>query len=78
MPAFGRYKCLRGQGSGTRHASWLLDLLGKGIESALVYPSALVAEPWQLSSEMFSGIDPEARAAELALIPSIQVPSPSF
>lgn len=57
---------------------WLLDLLGKGIASALVDPSALVAEPWQLSSEMSSGIDPEARAAEPALVPSIQVLSPSF
>lgn len=59
-------------------ARLLLDMLGKGIESALVNPSALVAEPWQASSEMFSGIDPEALAVEPALVPSIQVLSPSF
>ncbi|KAF8031287.1 hypothetical protein BT93_D0479 [Corymbia citriodora subsp. variegata] len=45
---------------------------GPGIESALVNPSALVAEPWQVSNEMFTGIDPEGLAVEPALVPSIQ------
>lgn len=54
-------------------ARLLLDMLGKGIESALVNPSALVSEPWQQSGESLSGIDPEAMAVEPALVSSIQV-----
>lgn len=54
-------------------ARLLLDMLGKGIESALLNPSALVSEPWQASAEMLSGIDSEAMAVEEALAPSIQV-----
>lgn len=54
-------------------ARLLLDMLGKGIESALIDPSALLLEPWQASAEMLSGIDPEAMSVEAALVPSIQV-----
>lgn len=54
-------------------ARLLLDMLGKGIESALINPSALISEPWHASGETLSGIDPEAMAVEPALIPSIQV-----
>lgn len=54
-------------------ARLLLDMLGKGIESALVNPSALVQEPWQESGETLSGIDAEAIAVEPALVLSIQV-----
>lgn len=54
-------------------ARLLLDMLGKGIESALINPSALLSEPWHASGETLSGIDPEAMAVEPALIPSIQV-----
>lgn len=54
-------------------ARLLLDMLGKGIESALLNPSALVAEPWQASGETLSNIDPEAMAVEPSLVPSIQV-----
>lgn len=54
-------------------ARLLLDMLGKGIESALTNPSALVPEPWQASSETLIGIDPEAMAVEPSLVPSIQV-----
>ena len=54
-------------------ARLLLDMLGKGIESALINPSALVAEPWQASGETLSGIDPEIMAVEPALVQSIQV-----
>lgn len=54
-------------------ARLLLDMLGKGIESALINPSALVPEPWQASGETLSSIDHEAMAVETALVPSIQV-----
>lgn len=54
-------------------ARLLLDMLGKGIESALINPSALVSEPWQATHEMLAGIDPEAMAVEAALVSSVQV-----
>jgi len=54
-------------------ARLLLDMLGKGIESALINSSALVPEPWQASGETLSSIDSETMAVEPALIPSIQV-----
>lgn len=54
-------------------ARLLLDMLGKGIESALMKPSALLPEPWQASSETLSGIDPEEMAVDPALVLSIQV-----
>ncbi|KAI6703785.1 hypothetical protein NL676_012921 [Syzygium grande] len=80
-PSLDRIKCRLLEGTNAQEvramvldmqARLLLDMLGKGIESALVNPSALVAEPWQASSETFSGIDPEALAVEPALVPSIQ------
>ncbi|KAK1261127.1 Mediator of RNA polymerase II transcription subunit 16 [Acorus gramineus] len=52
-------------------ARLLLDMLGKGIESALINPSSLVPEPWQDSGEMLSGIDGEKMAVEPALVPCI-------
>lgn len=60
-------------------ARLLLDMLGKGIESALVNPSALVIEPWRTDGETILGTDPEAMAVDPALVSSIQVylpPSP--
>lgn len=54
-------------------ARLLLDMLGKGIESALINPSALVPDPWQVSSETLTSIDPEAVAVEPALVPCVQV-----
>ncbi|RVX08498.1 Mediator of RNA polymerase II transcription subunit 16 [Vitis vinifera] len=53
-------------------ARLLLDMLGKGIESALMKPSALVPEPWQATGETLSGIDPEEMAVDPALVFSIQ------
>ncbi|GMH05436.1 hypothetical protein Nepgr_007276 [Nepenthes gracilis] len=53
-------------------ARLLVDMLGKGIESALTNPSALVPEPWQASGETLSSIDPEAMAVEPALVLSVQ------
>lgn len=58
-------------------ARLLLDMLGKGIESALINPSSLVPEPWLESGEKLSSIDPETMAVEPALVLSIQVCSGS-
>lgn len=54
-------------------ARLLLDMLGKGIESALINPSALVSEPWQASGEMLNSIDCESMAVDPALVLSVQV-----
>ncbi|XP_075106392.1 mediator of RNA polymerase II transcription subunit 16 isoform X1 [Nicotiana tabacum] len=80
-PSLDRIKCRLLEGTNAQEvramvldmqARLLLDMLGKGIESALTNPSALVPEPWQASSETLFGIDPEAMAVEPALVPSIQ------
>ncbi|KAA8515279.1 hypothetical protein F0562_018491 [Nyssa sinensis] len=80
-PSLDRIKCRLLEGTNAQEvramvldmqARLLLDMLGKGIESALINPSALVPEPWQSSGEMLSGIDPEAMAVEPALVLSIQ------
>lgn len=82
MQSLDRIKCRLLEGTNAQEvramvldmqARLLLDMLGKGIESALINPSALVAEPWQASGETLSGIDPEAMAVEPALVPNIQV-----
>ncbi|KAK4271519.1 hypothetical protein QN277_020205 [Acacia crassicarpa] len=80
-PSLDRIKCRLLEGTNAQEvramvldmqARLLLDMLGKGIESALLNPSALVAEPWQASGETLSNIDPEAMAVEPSLVPSIQ------
>ncbi|XP_059659230.1 mediator of RNA polymerase II transcription subunit 16 [Cornus florida] len=80
-PSLDRIKCRLLEGTNAQEvramvldmqARLLLDMLGKGIESALINPSALVAEPWQASGETLSGIDPESMAVEPALVLSIQ------
>ncbi|KAK3005384.1 hypothetical protein RJ639_016788 [Escallonia herrerae] len=80
-PSLDRIKCRLLEGTNAQEvramvldmqARLLLDMLGKGIESALINPSALVPEPWQASGEMLSGIDSEAMAVEPALVLSIQ------
>ncbi|XP_027186072.1 mediator of RNA polymerase II transcription subunit 16-like isoform X2 [Cicer arietinum] len=80
-PSLDRIKCRLLEGSNAQEvramvldmqARLLLDMLGKGIESALINPSALVPDPWQVSGETLSNIDPEAVSVEPALIPCIQ------
>uniref|UniRef100_A0A7N0UZQ6 Mediator of RNA polymerase II transcription subunit 16 n=1 Tax=Kalanchoe fedtschenkoi TaxID=63787 RepID=A0A7N0UZQ6_KALFE len=80
-PSLDRIKCRLLEGTNAQEvramvldmqARLLLDMLGKGIESALINPSALVAEPWHQSGETLSGIDPESMAIEPALVHSIQ------
>jgi hypothetical protein len=82
MQSLDRIKCRLLEGTNAQEvramvldmqARLLLDMLGKGIESALINPSALVLEPWQASGETLSGIDPEAMTVEPNLVPSIQV-----
>ncbi|XP_010529420.1 PREDICTED: mediator of RNA polymerase II transcription subunit 16-like isoform X2 [Tarenaya hassleriana] len=80
-PSLDRIKCRLLEGTNAQEvramvldmqARLLLDMLGKGIESALVNPSALVTEPWQANGETLSSIDPEAMAVDPALVSSIQ------
>ncbi|KAL5994515.1 hypothetical protein ACLOJK_024568 [Asimina triloba] len=53
-------------------ARLLLDMLGKGIEAALVNPATLIPEPWQASSETIVSIDTDSMIVEPALVTSIQ------
>ncbi|XP_022642947.1 mediator of RNA polymerase II transcription subunit 16 isoform X2 [Vigna radiata var. radiata] len=80
-PSLDRIKCRLLEGANAQEvramvldmqARLLLNMLGNGIESALINPSALVPDPWQLSSETLSSIDPEAVAVEPALVPCVQ------
>ncbi|GKV45841.1 hypothetical protein SLEP1_g52879 [Rubroshorea leprosula] len=80
-PSLDRIKCRLLEGTNAQEvramvldmqARLLLDMLGKGIESALINPSALVPEPWQATSEMLNNIGAEAMAVDPALVPSIQ------
>ncbi|KAJ9563101.1 LOW QUALITY PROTEIN: hypothetical protein OSB04_008261 [Centaurea solstitialis] len=75
-PGLDRIKCRLLEGTNAQEvramvldmqARLLLDMLGKGIESALVNPSALVGEPWQASGETLNSIDHEAMAVDPAL-----------
>lgn len=50
-----------------------LDMLGRGIEAALMNPSTLIAEPWQASSETLSGLGIDAMAVDPVLVQIIQV-----
>ncbi|KAL8467946.1 hypothetical protein ACS0TY_031263 [Phlomoides rotata] len=80
-PSLDRIKCRLLEGTTAQEvramvldmqARLLLDMLGKGIESALINPSALVQEPWQASGETLSSIDLEAMAVDPTLVLSIQ------
>jgi len=51
----------------------MLDILGRGIEAALMNPSTLIAEPWQASSETLTGLGVDAMAVDPALVQTIQV-----
>jgi hypothetical protein len=54
-------------------ARLLLDMLGKGIESALMNPSALLPDPWQASNKTLSSTEPKSMAVEPALNSCIKV-----
>ncbi|KAK1291105.1 Mediator of RNA polymerase II transcription subunit 16 [Acorus calamus] len=80
-PNLDRIKCRLLEGTNAQdvralvldmQARLLLDMLGKGIESALVNPATLMPEPWQASGEMLTGIDGEKMAVEPALVLCIQ------
>nr|XP_043623336.1 mediator of RNA polymerase II transcription subunit 16 [Erigeron canadensis] len=80
-PGLDRIKCRLLEGTNAQEvramvldmqARLLLDMLGKGIESALVNPSALVVEPWLASGETLNNLDHESMAVDPALVLSIQ------
>ncbi|CAL4934187.1 unnamed protein product [Urochloa decumbens] len=80
-PNLDRIKCRLLEGTNAQdvralvldmQARLLLDMLGKGIESALINPSTLLPEPWQASSDMLSSIEPDKMTVEPALLPNIQ------
>ncbi|XP_062205312.1 mediator of RNA polymerase II transcription subunit 16-like isoform X2 [Phragmites australis] len=80
-PNLDRIKCRLLEGTNAQdvralvldmQARLLLDMLGKGIESALINPSTLLPEPWQASSDTLSSIEPDKMTVEPALLPSIQ------
>ncbi|KAJ3682228.1 hypothetical protein LUZ60_014801 [Juncus effusus] len=80
-PNLDRIKCRLLEGTNAQdvralvldmQARLLLDMLGKGIESAMVNPSSLLPEPWHATSEMLSGIESDRMTVEQALLPSIQ------
>ncbi|KAK9714700.1 hypothetical protein RND81_06G113500 [Saponaria officinalis] len=80
-PSLDRIKCRLLEGTNAQEvramvldmqARLLLDMLGRGIESALINPSALLPEPWQATGETVNAIDPESLAVDSALVPSVQ------
>ncbi|KAJ6833876.1 uncharacterized protein M6B38_336640 [Iris pallida] len=80
-PSLDRIKCRLLEGTNAQdvralvldmQARLLLDMLGKGIESALINPATLLAEPWHASPETLSGIDADKMVVEQALVPSVQ------
>ncbi|XP_042518866.1 mediator of RNA polymerase II transcription subunit 16 [Macadamia integrifolia] len=80
-PSLDRIKCRLLEGTNAQEvralvldmqARLLLDMLGKGIESALINPATLVNEPWQASGWTLQGIDADAMTVEPALVSSIQ------
>ncbi|KAJ4784237.1 Mediator of RNA polymerase II transcription subunit 16 [Rhynchospora pubera] len=80
-PNLDRIKCRLLEGTNAQdvralvldmQARLLLEMLGKGIESALVNPSTLLPEPWQATSETLSGIESDKMTVEQALVTSIQ------
>lgn len=82
MQSLDRIKCRLLEGTNAQdvralvldmQARLLLDMLGKGIESALINPGSLLSEPWQASGETLSSLDSESMTIEPALVSSIQV-----
>ncbi|KAI5059444.1 hypothetical protein GOP47_0025763 [Adiantum capillus-veneris] len=80
-PALDRVKCrmLEGvDGSDVRavvldmQARLLLEMLGKGIEAALVNPATSIAEPWMATSEALIGLVHDVMTVEPALVSYIQ------
>ncbi|KAG1355171.1 mediator of RNA polymerase II transcription subunit 16 [Cocos nucifera] len=80
-PNLDRVKCRLLEGTNAQdvralvldmQARLLLDMLSKGIESALVNPATLLPEPWQASGETLSTMDADKMIVEQALVPSIQ------
>ncbi|XP_024540755.1 mediator of RNA polymerase II transcription subunit 16-like isoform X1 [Selaginella moellendorffii] len=80
-PALDRIKCRMLEGADAAEvralvldmqARLLLEVLGKGIEAALVNPSTLILDPWQAPSETLTGLGGEAMLVDPALVHQIQ------
>lgn len=80
-PNLDRIKCRLLEGTNAQdvralvldmQARLLLDMLGKGIESALINPATLLPEPWQASAETLAGIEHDKMIVDPALLPSVQ------
>eukprot|EP00250_Pteridium_aquilinum_P015713 c22717_g1_i1 orf=417-3572(+) len=80
-PALDRIKCrmLEGvDGPDVRavvldmQARLLLEMLGKGIEAALINPATFILEPWTASSDTLIGLVHDVMTVEPALVPYIQ------
>ncbi|KAJ7561508.1 hypothetical protein O6H91_03G030900 [Diphasiastrum complanatum] len=80
-PALDRIKCRMLEGHDAAdlralvldmQARLLLEMLGKGIEAALMNPATLIAEPWQAPSETLTGLGGDAMVVDPALVPNIQ------
>lgn len=54
-------------------ARLLLEMLGKGIEAALINPATFIAEPWTASSETLMALVHDVMTVEPALVFYIQV-----
>ncbi|PKA60149.1 Mediator of RNA polymerase II transcription subunit 16 [Apostasia shenzhenica] len=80
-PSLDRIKCRVLEGTNAQdvralvldmQARLLLDMLGKGIESALINPTTLLPDPWHASSETLASIEADRMVVDQALVPSIQ------
>ncbi|XP_020578630.1 mediator of RNA polymerase II transcription subunit 16 isoform X3 [Phalaenopsis equestris] len=80
-PSLDRIKCRLLEGTNAQdvralvldmQARLLLDMLGKGIESALINPATLLPDPWHASGETLASIETDRMVVDQALVPSIQ------
>lgn len=80
-PSLDRIKCRLLEGTNAQdvralvldmQARLLLDMLGKGIESALINPATLLQDPWHASGETLASIETDRMVVDQALVPSIQ------
>ncbi|KAI0520405.1 hypothetical protein KFK09_007877 [Dendrobium nobile] len=80
-PSLDRIKCRLLEGTNAQdvralvldmQARLLLDMLGKGIESAVINPATFLPEPWHASGETLASIDTDKMVVDQALILSIQ------
>ncbi|KAG0447084.1 hypothetical protein HPP92_028530 [Vanilla planifolia] len=80
-PSLDRIKCRLLEGTNAQdvralvldmQARLLLDMLCKGIESALINPGTLLPDPWQASGETLASIEADRMVVDQSLVPCIQ------